>query len=101
MDQGLSSVPPSPNTNAARIPPGPNSPFYSFPAFLCVTCVFALWVSFGPLCRFVTKNDQEKCVDIALAVEMLHMSTVRDAFDIAVIVTGQRWFAVYTHKIEM
>ena len=38
--------------------------------------------------KFVTAHHQEKCVDISLAVEMLYMSTVPDAFDIAVIVTG-------------
>lgn len=32
--------------------------------------------------------QQEKCVDISLAVEMLFMATVPNAYDIGVIVTG-------------
>ncbi len=35
---------------------------------------------------------QEKCVDIALAVEMLHYATVPDAYDLAVLVTGDKDF---------
>lgn len=32
--------------------------------------------------RFVTEGVQEKCVDIALAVEMLYMATVAGAYDV-------------------
>eukprot|EP00302_Diacronema_sp_CCMP2436_P041354 CAMPEP_0180034354 /NCGR_PEP_ID=MMETSP0984-20121128/29550_1 /TAXON_ID=483367 /ORGANISM="non described non described, Strain CCMP 2436" /LENGTH=224 /DNA_ID=CAMNT_0021959859 /DNA_START=1 /DNA_END=671 /DNA_ORIENTATION=- len=35
---------------------------------------------------------QEKCVDIALAVELLHYATVPDAYDIGVLVSGDRDF---------
>ena len=34
-------------------------------------------------------DEQEKCVDIALAVEMLYMATVPDSYDIAVVITGE------------
>ena len=37
-------------------------------------------------------GGQEKCVDIALAVDMLHYATVPNAFDIAVLVSGDRDF---------
>lgn len=33
--------------------------------------------------RLVTSGHQEKCVDIGLAVEMLFMATIPDAYDIA------------------
>jgi hypothetical protein len=33
--------------------------------------------------RLVTEGHQEKCVDISLAVEMLFMATIPDAYDIA------------------
>ena len=33
--------------------------------------------------RLVTSGHQEKCVDISLAVEMLFMATVPDAYDVA------------------
>ena len=42
--------------------------------------------------RLVTRNRQEKCVDIMLAVEMLSMATVPEAYDIAVVVTGDKDF---------
>ena len=42
--------------------------------------------------RFVTAQLQEKCVDISLAVEMLSLATVPDAYDIAVIITGDKDF---------
>jgi uncharacterized LabA/DUF88 family protein len=42
--------------------------------------------------KLVTRNRQEKCVDIMLAVEMLSMATVPEAYDIAVIVTGDKDF---------
>lgn len=35
-----------------------------------------------------TVGKGEKCVDIQLAVEMLHYATVPNAFDMAVILTG-------------
>ncbi|KAL1500252.1 hypothetical protein AB1Y20_012920 [Prymnesium parvum] len=37
-------------------------------------------------------GGQEKCVDIALAVEMLHYATEPHAFDVAVLVSGDRDF---------
>ena len=37
-------------------------------------------------------GPQEKCVDIALAVDMLHYATVPDAFDVAVLLSGDRDF---------
>lgn len=51
--------------------------------------------------RFLTKNTQEKCVDISLAVEMLYMSTVNDAFDIAVLVSGDKDFVPVLEKTRM
>lgn len=42
--------------------------------------------------QFVTSGHAEKCVDISLAVEMLFMATVPNAYDIAVIVTGDKDF---------
>lgn len=41
---------------------------------------------------FSTDGRQEKCVDISLAVEMLYMATVVGAYDMAVIVTGDKDF---------
>lgn len=37
-------------------------------------------------------GGQEKCVDIALAVDMLYYATVPQAFDVAVLVSGDRDF---------
>ena len=37
-------------------------------------------------------GGQEKCVDIALAVDMMHYATVPNAFDVAVLVSGDRDF---------
>lgn len=37
-----------------------------------------------------TVGKGEKCVDIQLAVEMLHYATVPNAFDMAVILTGDK-----------
>jgi len=42
--------------------------------------------------QMVTEGQAEKCVDIKLAVEMLHYATVPDAYDIAVVVTGDKDF---------
>lgn len=39
-----------------------------------------------------TLGSTEKCVDISLAVEMLSLATVPDAYDIAVILTGDKDF---------
>jgi hypothetical protein len=39
--------------------------------------------------KLTTSGDKEKCVDISLAVEMLFMATVPDAYDIA----GRRYFS--------
>ena len=37
-------------------------------------------------------GSREKCVDIALAVDMLHYATVPGAFDVAVLVSGDADF---------
>ena len=37
-------------------------------------------------------GGQEKCVDISLAVDMLHYATVPNAYDVAVLVSGDRDF---------
>ena len=37
-------------------------------------------------------GGQEKCVDIALAVDMMHYATVPNAFDIGVLISGDRDF---------
>lgn len=57
----------------------------------------------GPqlLIRYVTASEQEKCVDIALAVEMLYMATVHDAYDIAVVVTGDKDFMPAMQKTRL
>lgn len=51
--------------------------------------------------RFETKALQEKCVDIALAVEMLYMATIPGAFDLAVIVTGDKDFMPALEKTRL
>lgn len=43
----------------------------------------------------------EKCVDIALAVEMLYMTTIPDAYDIAIIVTGDKDFLPVLEKVRL
>lgn len=50
--------------------------------------------------RYETKTTQEKCVDISLAVEMLYLSTV-DAFDIAIIVSGDKDFVPALEKVRL
>mmetsp|Transcript_44435 Transcript_44435/g.100467 ORF Transcript_44435/g.100467 Transcript_44435/m.100467 type:complete len:469 (-) Transcript_44435:205-1611(-) len=40
----------------------------------------------------VTEGEREKCVDIALAVEMLHYATTPGAYDVAVLLTGDKDF---------
>lgn len=50
---------------------------------------------------FVTEGLAEKCVDISLAVEMLYMATVPDAYDIAVIITGDKDFIPAMQKTRM
>jgi len=39
-----------------------------------------------------TSNGPEKCVDISLAVEMLHYATVPNAYDIAILLSGDKDF---------
>ena len=39
-----------------------------------------------------TVGRSEKCVDIQLAVELLHYATIPDAFDVAVVLTGDKDF---------
>lgn len=51
--------------------------------------------------RLVTNGPQEKCVDISLAVEMLYMATVPDAYDIAIIITGDKDFIPAMQKTRM
>lgn len=41
---------------------------------------------------FTTTGDQEKCIDIALAVEMLFYATVPNAYDVAILLTGDKDF---------
>eukprot|EP01035_Chromulina_nebulosa_P017239 gene17239-22765_t len=48
-----------------------------------------------------TLHDQEKCVDIALAIEMLYMASVPDAYDIAVLVTGDKDFIPAMQKTRL
>ena len=42
----------------------------------------------------VTTGPGEKCIDIALAVEMMHYAAVPRAYDVAVLVTGDKVRAV-------
>ena len=51
--------------------------------------------------RFETKQLQEKCVDISLAVEMLYMATVPGALDLAVLVTGDKDFMPALEKTRL
>ncbi|CAB1116077.1 unnamed protein product [Ectocarpus sp. CCAP 1310/34] len=39
-----------------------------------------------------TVGVQEKCIDIALAVEMMHYATIPDTYDVGVLVTGDKDF---------
>ena len=48
-----------------------------------------------------TLQNQEKCVDIALAVEMLYMATVPDSYDIAVVITGDKDFMPAMQKTRL
>jgi uncharacterized LabA/DUF88 family protein len=43
----------------------------------------------------------EKCVDIALAVEMLYMSTVPESYEVAVIVSGDKDFVPALEKTRL
>ena len=43
----------------------------------------------------------EKCVDIAVASEMLYMTTVPDAYDIGIIVTGDKDFLPLLEKVRL
>ena len=49
----------------------------------------------------MSPGPQEKCVDISLAVEMLYMATVQDAYDIAVIITGDKDFIPAMRKTRL
>lgn len=51
--------------------------------------------------HLLTLGATEKCVDISLAVEMLSMATVPNAYDIAVIVTGDKDFIPAMAKTRM
>jgi hypothetical protein len=55
-----------------------------------------------------TIGKGEKCVDIQLAVEMLHYATTPNAFDMAVILTGDKvrnlsvmYFNIYLDALPM
>lgn len=54
-----------------------------------------------PPCRFETVDNQEKCVDISLAVEMLYLATIPNAYEIACIVTGDKDFMPAMQKTRM
>jgi len=51
--------------------------------------------------HYETYGLQEKCVDIALAVEMLYLATVPGAYDIACIITGDKDFIPALQKTRM
>ena len=51
--------------------------------------------------HYETFGLQEKCVDIALAVEMLYKATVPGAYDIACIVTGDKDFIPALQKTRL
>eukprot|EP01036_Dinobryon_divergens_P023786 gene23786-32172_t len=51
--------------------------------------------------KFVTKYMTEKCVDIALASEMLYLTTVPDAYDIGIIITGDKDFIPALEKVRL
>mmetsp|Transcript_4339 Transcript_4339/g.11912 ORF Transcript_4339/g.11912 Transcript_4339/m.11912 type:complete len:739 (-) Transcript_4339:884-3100(-) len=42
--------------------------------------------------QMVTVANKEKCIDIQLAVEMLHYATVPNAYDVAILLTGDKDF---------
>jgi uncharacterized LabA/DUF88 family protein len=47
-----------------------------------------------------THGSQEKCIDISLAVEMMHYAALPGAYDIAVIVTGDKDFMPALSRIR-
>ena len=51
--------------------------------------------------HLVTLGSQEKCVDISLAVDMLYMSSVPNAYDIAVCLTGDKDFLPAIEKTRL
>ena len=51
--------------------------------------------------RYLTKYMTEKCVDIALASEMLYLTTVPDAYDIGIIITGDKDFIPALEKVRL
>jgi uncharacterized LabA/DUF88 family protein len=51
--------------------------------------------------HYETSGLQEKCVDIALAVEMLYGATIQGAYDIACIVTGDKDFIPVLQKTRL
>ena len=48
-----------------------------------------------------TTRAQEKCVDIMIAVDMLYMATVPEAYDVAVIITGDKDFIPALQKTRL
>ena len=48
-----------------------------------------------------TTRVQEKCVDIMIAVDMLYMATVPEAYDVAVIITGDKDFIPALQKTRL
>jgi len=57
----------------------------------------------GVIGRYETNPNtkQEKCVDIALATELLYLSTVPNAFDIAVLVSGDKDYLPALEKARL
>jgi hypothetical protein len=51
--------------------------------------------------KFTTSGQQEKCVDISLAVEMLYLATVPDVYDVAVVITGDKDFMPAMKKTRL
>jgi hypothetical protein len=48
----------------------------------------------------VNSRDEEKCVDIALASEILYYATVPDAYDVAVVLTGDKDFVPALQRVR-
>ncbi len=47
-----------------------------------------------------TTGYHEKCIDISLAVEMLHYATVPGAYDVAILVSGDKDFIPALSRIR-
>ncbi len=53
------------------------------------------------LLRYENAASGEKCVDISLAVEMLYLATVPNAYEIACIITGDKDFIPVLQKTRL